>query len=61
MVDALMNKMRTFVRFKPNVKIPKETIKNIAIKLYHELKPVFEGASKDLELFMGTWKAGCFC
>ena len=54
-VDLFIDKIRTFVKFKPEVKISKEMIKNMALKLYVEVKPVFERVSEDFGLFMGRW------
>ena len=56
-VDLFIDKIRTFVKFKPEVKISKEMIKNMALKLYVEVKPVFERVSEDFGLFMGR----CLC
>ena len=52
-VALFVDKIRTFVKFKPEVKVSKEMIKNMALKLYAEVKPVFARMSEDFGLFMG--------
>ena len=53
MVELLANKIRTFIKFKPGMTVAKERIKNMAIKLYQELRPIVEKASYELSRFMG--------